>query len=150
MKKLLLKTTSLFLILGLVFLSCQKSVEVKTNTELLTLSSWKFDHATATGYGDVTSQIPACYRDNITTFASNGSGTVDESTNVCSPSNAGSFTWSFQTNETVLHLSTVLFSGGTTDFNIITLNETNLVISQSVTLPPPTSVTTTVEFTFKH
>ena len=150
MKKLILKTIAALILISFLFAACKKSKHIKTNTELITQSSWKFDHATASGFGDVSSQIPACYKDNIIAFVSNGTGTVDESTTVCSPSNAGNFTWSFQTNETMLHLSTVLFSGGTTDFTIVSLNETNLVISQTVILPPPNAIMTTVEFTLKH
>ena len=134
----------------MLFASCQKSAHVKTKTELITQSSWKLDHATAAGFGDITAQIPACYKDNVVAFVSNGTGTVDESTNVCSPSNAGSFTWSFQSNETMLHLSTTLFSGGSGDFTIVSLTETNLVVSQTVILPPPPGVQVAAEFTFKH
>jgi hypothetical protein len=147
MNQLFLKSLSVLLISGLFFCACKKS-NSKSNTELLTQAAWKFDHATATGYGDISAQIPACYKDNITSFVSNGTGTIDESANVCSPSTAGSFTWNFLTNETVLHLSTVLFTGGTTDFNIVALNANNLVISQMVTIAPLPA--TTVEFTFKH
>ena len=150
MKMPVLKTTIFLGILCLILASCKKSGHVKTNTELITQSSWKFDHATASGFGDISSQIPACYKDNIVAFVSNGTGTVDESTNVCSPSNAGSFTWSFQSNETMLHLSTVLFSGGSGDFTIVSLTETDLVVSQAVVLPPPNSIQVTAIFTFKH
>ena len=145
-----LKTTIFLGILCLILASCKKSGHVKTKTELISQSSWKFDHATASGFGDISAQIPACYKDNVVVFASNGTGTVDESTNVCSPSNAGSFTWSFQTNETMLHLSTALFSGGSGDFTIISLTETNLVVSQQVILPPPPGVQVIAEITFKH
>jgi hypothetical protein len=150
MKKIILKTIATLILIGLLFVGCKKSNHVKTNTELLTQSSWKFDHATASGFGDISAQIPACYKDNVVAFVSNGTGTVDESTNVCSPSNAGAFTWSFQTNETMLHLSTALFSGGNGDFTIVSLNETNLVVSQQVILPPPNSMQVTAVFTFKH
>lgn len=149
MKMSVLKTTVFLGILCLILASCKKSVHVKTNTELLTQSSWKFDHATSSGT-DISSQIPACYKDNVVAFVSNGTGTVDESTNVCSPSNAGSFTWSFQSNETMLHLSTTLFSGGSGDFTIVSLTETNLVVSQTVILPPPPGVQVTAVITFKH
>ena len=149
MKIPVLKTTVFLGILCLVLASCKKSGHVKTKTELITQSSWKFDHATSSGV-DISSQIPACYQDNVVAFVSNGTGTVDESTNVCSPSNAGSFTWSFQSNETMLHLSTTLFSGGSGDFTIVSLTETNLVVSQTVILPPPPGVQVTAIITFKH
>jgi len=149
MKPLVMKTIAVLVLFSASLVSCKKSSShVKTKTELLTQTTWRFDHATATGFGDITTQIPACYKDNITTFVSNGTGTIDESTNICSPSTAGSFTWSFQSNETILHLSTILFTGGSGDFTIISLTETNLIISQLITISPLPA--TTVEFTFKH
>ena len=132
----------------LVFLatSCHKTV-VKTKAQLITQSSWKFSKATANGT-DVTANVTACLKDNIYLFAVNGTGTINESTNVCSPSTAGTFTWSFQTNETILHLSAALFPGGSNDFTLVTLNETNLIISQVMTISPYPP--TTVEVTFIH
>ena len=131
--------------------SCQKSSDnttSKSKTELIAQSSWKFDHATAGSYGDVTSLIPACFKDNVIVFVSGGTGSISEGANVCSPSNAGTFNWSFQSNETVLHLSTPLISGGSGDFTLVSLTETNLVVSQVMTISPYPS--TTVEMTFKH
>src|SRR5438128_1129104 len=95
------------------FVACKKSSSphVKTKTELLAQSSWKLSTAVATGFGDVTSQVPACYKDNIYTFVANGTGTINESTNVCSPTTAGPFTWNFLNNEGTLHLSAAFFQG---------------------------------------
>ena len=135
----------------LVFSACKKDSDndkPKTNTDLLTQASWKFSSASASGFGDVSSQVPDCYKDNIYTFVADGTGSTDESTNVCSPSTAGAFTWSFMNNETTLHVSTPLFTGGSSDFTIMTLNETNLIVSQTMTIAPlpPTAV----EVTFVH
>lgn len=153
MQKLLLSLAAISASAILFFTACNKEGEgnhPKTNTDLLTQASWKFDHATAVGFGDVTAQIDACYKDNIITFSSNGTGNVSEETIVCSPTTSGNFTWTFQSNETVLSASASLFTGGSGNFSIVSLTETNLVISQPVTLPPPISVATTVEFTLKH
>lgn len=119
----------------------------KTKTELITQGSWKFDKAVSGGM-DVSAFVPACWKDNIAVFATNGTGTLDESINICSPSVAGPFTWAFQSSETVLHLSAPLFPGGANDFTIVSLNETNLVVSQMITIPPAGAQN--VEFTFKH
>jgi hypothetical protein len=138
-------------LLATIFLgSCSKSSDdstSKTKTELITQSSWRFDHATAAGF-DVSSQIPSCFKDNVVTFSSSNTGSVSEGTDVCSPSYAGNFTWAFQSNESMLHLSASLFSGGSGDFTIVSLTETNLVISQQMTIAPYPA--TTVEITFKH
>ena len=120
----------------------------KTNTDLLTQASWRFSSASASGFGDVSSQIPDCYKDNSYTFSSTGQGAVNESTIVCSPSSAGPFTWNFANNETGLHVSTPLFASGSSDFSIISLSETSLVVSQTMTVAPLPP--TTVQITFVH
>jgi lipocalin-like protein len=153
MKKVLLSILS-FAILSVAFVACNKDDDnnnnQKTKTELITQSTWKFDHATASGFGDVSAQLPACRKDNVITLSSNGSGSIDEGPTKC---NAGdpqttAITWSFLNNETTLHLSSALFTGGSTDFTIVSLTETNLVISQTMTIAPYPA--TTVEITFKH
>jgi hypothetical protein len=150
MKKQFLLASSTLVLVFLFLTGCEKESDPapeKTNTELITQSSWKFDKATSGG-ADVSAFVPACWKDNIAVFASNGTGTLDESTNVCSPSVAGSFMWEFQTNETILHLSAPLFPGGSNDFTLVSLDETNLVVSQNITIPPAGAQN--VEFTFKH
>jgi hypothetical protein len=154
MKKLLFYTYLILLWLIPVFTGCNKDDDnnpaPKTKTELLTQTSWKFDKATAGLYGDVTAYIDACYKDNIFTFQSSGNGNVNEAVVVCTPSTAGNFTWSFQSGETVLSVSATLLPTGSNNFNIITLNETNMVLTQNVTLPAPINQTVLVEFTLKH
>jgi len=133
--------------------SCQKEEEEEvppTKTELIVSSGWKFDRATAGTYGDVSAYIDACYKDNVITFSNGGTGTVNEATVICAPSTAGSFTWSFTNGETVLNTSSPLFPGGTGTFTIVTLNETNLVLSMPFTIPPPVSQTVVTEITLKH
>jgi len=135
-----------------VFVSCKKSNDGngKTKTELLTQASWKFDKATASGFGDISSQLPSCKKDDIITFSSNNTGVADEGATKCNTGDpqATNFNWNFLSNETVLHLSVVLFSGGSSDFNIVSLTETNLVLSQVMNVSPFGN--TTVEVTFKH
>jgi len=74
--------------------------------------------------------------------------TLDEGTTICSPSYAGSYTWSFQTSESVLHLSAAIFTGGSSDFGLVSLDGTNLVVEQMMTVAPYPP--TTVQVTFKH
>ena len=119
-----------------------------TKTEMITSSSWKFDKATAGGF-DISSQVDACIKDNIVTFSANGTGTIVEGPIVCAPPTASAFTWSFQTNETVLSLSTPLIAGGSGTFQIVTLNQVNLAISQDMIIPPSPNAITVV-ITLKH
>jgi hypothetical protein len=137
------------LVLLASFTACKKtSVHVKTNTELLTQSSWKFDNARVNG-ADVSAFLQACQKDNTLLFVSNGTGTVDEGPTKCNSGDPQTtpFTWGFLSNETVLHISTILFTGGSSDFNIVALSETQLVLSQNITVSgsPQNAVVT-----FKH
>ncbi len=150
-----MKKQSFLLVLIVMSFACSKSsgnnpTPAKTKTELISQNSWKFDKVTAGAYGDVSAYVDACYKDNLFVFAANGTGTVSEGTVVCSPSTAGNFTWSFQSGETILYVSATLFPGGSSSFTLVSLTETNLVISQPVTLPPPYNVSVTAEFTLKH
>jgi len=105
----------------------------KTKTQLLTQSSWKFSAATASGI-DVSSSLQACQKDNIYSFIAVGTGTFDEGPAKC---NAGDpqttpFTWNWLNSEATLHISTILFTGGNSDFTLVTLSETQLIVSQLI------------------
>ncbi|MDP4261080.1 MAG: hypothetical protein Q8941_01000 [Bacteroidota bacterium] len=150
MRKQLLLAPAFLVIAFAVVTGCGKdktSAPAKTKTDLLCQSSWKFDHATAGGV-DISSSINACLKDNIATFSSNKNVVLDEGTNVCSTSYAGTYTWDLQSSETILHISGIIFPGGSNDFTLVSLTETNLVVSQVMTISP--FPPTTVEVTFKH
>ncbi len=120
----------------------------KTKTELISQGNWKFQSATYGGT-DISSQPQiACFIDNIFTVNANGTGAVDEATVACNPSTAGPFTWNFQNNETELFVSKALVTGGSNVWSVVTLNNTNLVISQTVTIPPAPAALLVI--TFKH
>ena len=133
MNKLILATV--FCFTAFFFTNCDKNETPAppppTKTELITKSSWKFSTALA-GSTDV-SNAPqlACFKDNIITFSTNLTGNINEGTNICSPTTAGSFTWNFASSETILHISTVLITGGSNDFTLVNLTETQLVVSQN-------------------
>lgn len=147
MKNLLL-ISSVFLV-SLFAGNCDVNDELPpTPTDHLTKSSWKFSSAKAGGF-DVTAQIPSCFKDNTMLFVANGSGTISEGTEACVPPAPSSFTWFFQNNGTQLNLSTTLISGGSGVFDINTLNETNLVLSQNMIIPPSTTPVN-VQITFVH
>lgn len=132
-----------------VFSACKKSsTHVKTNTELITQTSWKFDNAKVNGV-DASSFLQSCQTDNIIIFSSGGTGSLDEGATKCNSGDpqTNPFSWNFASNETVLHVSTVLFSGGSSDFTIVALNDTQLVLSQDITV---SGITQNAVVTFKH
>ena len=140
---------AILLLSSFCFFACKKSsTDVKTNTELLTQTSWKFDKATLGGV-DVSSQLDQCETDNTITFSTGGTGVIDEGAMKCDSSDPQTdpFDWNFASNETVLHVSAALFSGGNGDLNIVTLDDTQLVVSVSMDI---LGTTQTVVITFKH
>jgi hypothetical protein len=150
-KKLLLYV---IIVIGLVAtnIGCSKDDDdnpsPKTNTELLTTGTWKFSDAKVNG-ASVASFIDDCQKDNILTFLAAGTGTAEEGATKCDPGdpNSAPFNWAFQTNETVLFVSTPFFTGGSSTFTIVSLTESQLVLSQSITL---SGISQTVEITFIH
>jgi hypothetical protein len=146
MNKLILTTVLCFT--TLFFTNCDKNDNPPpSNTDYITKSSWKFSSAKAGGI-DVSAQVPACFKDNTILFVANGTGTINESTNVCTPASPSSFTWVFQNNGTEINLSTPLVTGGSTVFTIVLLNDVSMVVSQTMTIAPYPP--TLVEFTFIH
>ena len=146
MNKLILATVLCFT--ALFFTNCDKSDNPPpSNTDYITKSSWKFSSAKAGGT-DVTGQVPACFKDNTMLFVANGTGTINESTNVCTPATPSSFTWVFQNNGTEINMSIPIVSGGSTVFTIVSLNDVSMVVSQTMTIAPFPA--TLVELTFTH
>lgn len=147
MNKLILFAVVCFITLS--FSSCDKNDNPPpSNTDHITKSSWKFSSAKASGV-DVTAQVPACFKDNTMLFVANGTGTINESTNVCTPAAPATFTWTFQNNGSEINLSTPLVSGGSGVFTIVVLNDVTLVVSQNMTIPP-SMTPVNVELTFIH
>jgi hypothetical protein len=120
----------------------------KTNTELLTMSTWKFSDAKVGG-NSIAAFLETCQKDNILTFLAAGTGTAAEGATKCNAADPDSspFNWNFLTNETVLFVSTPFFTGGSTTFTIVSLTETQLVLSQTITL---SGIPQTAEVTFVH
>lgn len=134
-----MKNYTLFFLASLVILfstGCKKKNDdtpAKTKTELIASGTWKFQSATVSGF-DVSGLRPICEKDNLLTFQTNGSGTLDEGLTKCDNADPQSttFSWNFTSNETVLHVSTVLFASGSNDFTIVSLSATQLVGSQLI------------------
>jgi hypothetical protein len=137
-----------------IYSSCNKNDNPppptpKTKTQLLTQAAWKFKGATAAGT-DVSAQLQTCQKDNIMTFAVNGTGMIDEGPTKCNPADnqTSSFNWNFASNETILHFSSPLFTNTANDFTLISLTETELVVS--INYVPPVGPVLLMVITFQH
>jgi hypothetical protein len=134
----------------IIFSSCNKDDNPpapKTKTQLLTQGTWKYKSATV---GGTPYTIQACQQDNIYTFSAAGGGGIDEGASKCNATDpqTNSFTWNFQSGETLLYISTILFSGGSNTFTLVSLTETEAIISQGITVGGfPTQ---NVVVTFQH
>jgi hypothetical protein len=157
--------TSLFLFGAVLFFSgCQKSTSEDDNDqttpkqEQLMASSWKYESAKidADNNGTGDTGIPAgalqpCQTDNILTFSSTTEGTIDEGGVKCATTDPQSnpFTYTLTNNETVINFSAAIFAGVGGDFKIITLSDTQLALSKSLTIPPSPVPITVIAY-FKH
>jgi hypothetical protein len=151
MQKRLLLITGLFSFL-LILAGCSKDDDApptnKTKTELITQGTWKFSDAKVNGVS-VATFLQACQKDNVLTFITGGTGTANEGATKCNAADPQSnpFNWTFQTNETLLFVSTPLFTGGSSTFTIVSLTETELVVSQNITV---TGTAQNAVITFVH
>ncbi len=158
MKKHFISLTSFLILIAFIHINCSKEENTapaaKTKTELLTKATWKFEKAEAAIFGDVSGNIEACNKDNTITFTSTannkGTGIADEGGTKCNAATpqSATFNWTLENNETQLNSDKPLFPGGSGVFTIVSLTETNLVVSQQMTIPP--APTTTVTITLKH
>lgn len=153
MKNTFTRTSTLILACSLLFGACKKNNDKdntpaqKTKTELISTGTWKFSTATVNG-ANAAIFLQGCQKDNILTFTSTGTGTVDEGASKCNGADpqTSPFTWNFASNETILHVSAVFFTGGSNDFTIVEISETKLVGSQVIEMNgnPATAVVTFV------
>jgi hypothetical protein len=139
MQKRLILLCGIFAFFLFMNSSCSKDdsnpPSAKTKTELITKTTWKFSDAKVGG-ASVAAFLQTCQKDNILTFLAAGTGTADEGATKCNAADpqTNPFTWSFQTSETVLFVSTPFFAGGSSTFMIVSLTETELVVSQDITV----------------
>lgn len=145
MIKRLVSLAGLFTLVAMFNINCSKDDDpepsAKTKTELITTGSWKFDKIDPA----IAESYITCFKDNIITFTADGKGTCPDSGVQCTPP-TGNFNWNFTDSESKLHLDATLIPAGSNDFTIVTLNETNMVLSQNITSPVPATIT----ITFKH
>ena len=136
---------------SVMFMGCKKKKDeepapaAKSKTELLTANSWIVSASTADksvdydGDGNsstnVYSQMGACEKDDFLSFSNTNNvktGAYDDGASQCDSSDPQtvSFTWSFNSNETVL---TVSFLGGayTQEYTVVQLDANTLKVSHT-------------------
>ena len=121
--------------------ACKKGGGAKSNTELLTQTTWKFDNAAldVDRNGTPDSPVPpgflqSCDTDNTLTFKSDKTGVVDEGATKCDPAGPQTipFTWTFKDNEQTITLGNVAFGGLNGDVKVKTLNDTKLELHKDI------------------
>jgi hypothetical protein len=154
MKNTFTRTTTVILACSLLFASCKKkndddnNPKGKTKTELISTGTWKFSTATVNS-ADASMFLQTCQKDNILTFAANGTGAIAEGASKCNTGDPDSqpFDWNFASSETILHVSAIFFTGGSNDYNVLEVSETKLKGSQDIEIG---GVSKTVVVTFVH
>lgn len=138
-------------IISAAFFSCSKdnTTRQKTKTELIVSGSWRLTAAVMNG-ADAMPLIEDCKKDNLISFMANGNGSIADGASKCNTSDPDStpFTWTFENNETLLRLSTILITNGSSDLTIDKLTETELILTGAYT--PPVGPTRSITLTFKH
>lgn len=146
----------------LIGASCQKSGENSSNsskskTQLLTQKNWKIVAHTVNpavdlnGDGTADSDVfatvyEACNKDDIYSFETNGTGTVDEGPTKCDDTDPQStpIQWLFKSSETVIQINQGVVS---LDFNLVELTESTLKVSYTQSNG---TVTVTQTITYAH
>lgn len=143
MKKIYQGTVGGILLLMVCFAGCSKSnSSSKSNADLIKASAWKYDTAglDANNDGNIDAPLPDgtildCQKDNTLTFTTDSTGIVDEGAtkcNVAAPQTIP-FTWSFNTDQTVINLPDSLFGGLGGAVNIKSLTATQLHFEKAIT-----------------
>ena len=151
MKKQFVLLSTVFFAAIFTLYSCQPDDNLpvlKTKTQLLTQGTWKYISAVRDGV-NLDPFLQPCQKDNIITLAAAGTGITDEGPLKCNAADpqTNPFTWTFQSGETMLSTSAALIPGGSTVSTIVTLSETQLIVSQPYTLA---GVTKDAVVTFVH
>ena len=113
-------TIALFAVLTIIAVSCKKD---KNKTELLTKAPWK---QTNVILPDGTDYTDDCHRDNIYTFKTDGTASVDVGTNICDEGTSTeeedlTINWLFNSDETFFTIDGEVNEVVTLDGNNLTL-----------------------------
>lgn len=137
----LAKLAALGMFALLIATGCKKDDKPATDqTALLTGGSWQLSAMTVdpaidwfgTPVTNVFSQLPACFKDDITIFKSNGTVNYDEGASKCSVNDpqTTSGTWAFNPEQTILSITS---DGETTSWDITSLTSSTFKADYEVT-----------------
>jgi hypothetical protein len=137
MKKIQIRTFFIMLLSGLILAgtSCSKDEDEKTNKDLLVGKDWKMTALTinpaVNSMTDFYAFLPACTKDDLTKFNSDGTVNFDEGALKCDSGDPQTTygTWSFNADQTVL---SVTADGLTEAYTISELTETSLKFSYTM------------------
>jgi hypothetical protein len=147
MKRKISQLTNLVIAGSILFASgCSKnssSTAVKTKSDILVSSTWKFSTAGVDQDNNGTIDVPlpagtieSCITDNTITFKSDKTGVIDEGATKCDATapQTSAFTWALSNNDTQLTVSTPILSVFGNDAKVIELSDTKFVLSKTVTV----------------
>jgi hypothetical protein len=136
---------------GLATVSCNKDDDDDNNTppvtavDLITAGAWSID---TIGFdtdlnGTIDTEIPggfeACDLDNTLSFNKDSTGVFDEGAAKCDPADPQTipFEWYFKSNDSIINFSGDLPGELKGDVNVLTLSNTQLVMSKRITITFP-------------
>lgn len=140
---------SLFLVFSMSYCSKEEDSGNSTIT-LITKGPWKFSKATA-GSIDVSGLIENCIKDNTLIFQSGtpqNPGTLNEGATRCNPSDPQmiDFVWEYDASFRKISITGVgggnvpILPGGSNEFNLVRISQTEMVLSQNVTFSGTTQL----------
>lgn len=136
------------LAIGFIIWGCNKdddddNNDVQAKVQLMIAAPWKYDTAAIDtdkngtpdqafppGFG-----IQTCIKDNVITFKSDSTGTLNEGATKCNstdPQNTA-FNWWFKDNGAILHSPDPIFGGFSGDAKVIELSGTKLRVTKEIT-----------------
>ena len=128
-----------------------------SNTELIVSAAWKYNNSgvDVNNDGFIDAPVPPgyildCDKDNTLTFKNDGTGTLDEGSNKCDPTNpqTSTFTWSFTNGDTHINFPIAVLTGFNGDLKILKLTSTELNLSKTVNIGTANPIYVVVEL--KH
>jgi hypothetical protein len=149
--------------MALFTIGCSKDNDGKDGTsermQLITSAAWKYDNAKIdydkNGTPDMDlppGLLEDCDKDNIITFKSDGTGTIDEGATKCDVGNPQSvnITWEFKDDAKVINIPQNIFGNISGDAQIKTLTAAKLTLVKEVHVDDPVPADVHVILDLKH